>query len=73
VLSLTQQVPPTPGQPEKLPVPIPLRLALFDSETGAHRGEELIVMTAGKEEHRFSGWPTRPVLSINSFRCTRPA
>ncbi|NKI99872.1 aminopeptidase N [Novosphingobium sp. SG707] len=65
VLRLTQQVPPTPGQPDKLPVPIPLRLALFDPATGAHRGEELIVMTAAQEEHRFSGWPTRPVLSIN--------
>ncbi|WP_172339642.1 aminopeptidase N [Novosphingobium sp. SG751A] len=65
VLMLTQQVPPTPGQPDKLPVPIPLRLALFDPATGAHRGEELVVMTAAQEEHRFSGWPTRPVLSIN--------
>lgn len=65
VLSLTQDVPVTPGQPVKHPVPIPLKLALFDPATGAHRGEQLIVMTQAQEEHRFSGWPTRPVLSIN--------
>jgi aminopeptidase N len=40
VLKLTQVVPPTPGQPAKQPVPIPLKVALFDRETGQHDGEQ---------------------------------
>ena len=42
VVELPQDVPATPGQDEKQPMPIPLRIALFDRETGAHRGEKLI-------------------------------
>src|SRR5690606_25546927 len=36
-LQLRQEIPPTPGQSDKKPMPIPLRLALFDRETGQHR------------------------------------
>ncbi|MCX7863943.1 MAG: aminopeptidase N, partial [Novosphingobium sp.] len=35
-IRLEQEVPPTPGQPEKQPMPIPIRLALFDRKTGRH-------------------------------------
>jgi aminopeptidase N len=31
-ITLKQKTPPTPGQPEKLPVPIPLEMALLDEE-----------------------------------------
>ena len=65
VLSLEQSVPATPGQPDKLPMPLPLKLALFDRTTGAHRGETLHVLEAAREELRFDGWAARPVLSIN--------
>ncbi|MFM2300765.1 MAG: aminopeptidase [Pseudomonadota bacterium] len=65
VLSLTQAVPPTPGQPDKQPVVIPLRLALFDRATGQHRGEHLITLTKAAETFSFSGFATRPVLSLN--------
>jgi aminopeptidase N len=65
VLRLTQEVPATPGQGDKQPVPIPLRLALFDRATAVHRGEELVVLTKAEEVFRFEGWATRPVLSIN--------
>ena len=65
VLSLEQSVPATPGQPAKLPMPLPLKLALFDRTTGAHRGETLHVLEAAREELRFDGWAARPVLSIN--------
>ncbi len=65
VLSLGQSVPATPGQPEKLPMPLPLRLALFDRATGAHRGETLHVLETASEELRFGGWSAEPVLSIN--------
>jgi aminopeptidase N len=64
-LTLRQSVPPTPGQPEKNPVPIPLRLALFDRAAGTQRGEELVVLTEPEIRLSFDGFAERPVLSIN--------
>ncbi|WP_338242219.1 aminopeptidase N [Aurantiacibacter hainanensis] len=64
-LHLAQEVPPTPGQPEKQPMPIPLKLALFDKATGRHRGEELVVFDAASTTVEFKGFDERPVLSIN--------
>jgi len=65
VLRLEQRVPPTPSQPEKQPVPIPLRLALFDRETGDYGNEQLVVLDTAEAEYRFAGFASRPVLSIN--------
>ena len=62
---LEQRVPPTPGQPDKQPMPIPLKLALFERETGKHHGEELIVLDAQSGEFPFKGYLRPPVLSIN--------
>jgi aminopeptidase N len=64
-LSLRQTVPPTPDQPEKEPMPIPLKIALLDRATGEHRGEELIVLDRSEATLSFSGFAERPVLSIN--------
>jgi len=64
-LRLEQSVPPTPGQPVKQPMPIPLKLALFDPATGKHHGEELVVLTEAAHELTWSGFAQRPVLSIN--------
>jgi len=64
-LSLSQTVPATPGQPEKQPMPIPLRIALFDRETGAHSGERLIVLDKASDSFAFDGFAAPPVLSIN--------
>jgi aminopeptidase N len=64
-LHLQQSVPPTPGQPEKQPVPIPLRLALFDRESGQHRGEELVVLDTEEASFRYSRFARKPILSIN--------
>ena len=64
-LHLGQQVAPTPGQPEKQPMVIPLRLALFDRASGAHRGEELVVLSDAETSISFEGFVERPVLSIN--------
>jgi aminopeptidase N len=64
-LQLEQTVPPTPGQPVKQPVPVPLRLALFDRASGRHRGEQLVVLSDAKAELSFPGFAARPVLSIN--------
>ena len=65
VVELTQDVPATPGQDDKQPMPIPLRIALFDRETGAHRGEELIVLDKARARFTFDGFDAEPVLSIN--------
>ena len=35
VLTLRQAIPATPGQPDKLPMPIPLRVAVHSRATGA--------------------------------------
>jgi len=64
-LSLRQTVPPTPGQPEKQPMPIPLKLALFDSASGQHCGEQLVVLDQAEQTMRFEGFADKPVLSIN--------
>ena len=64
-LRLAQRTPPTPGQVDKLPVPIPLRLALFDRATATHHGEQLVVLDAAEAEFAFPGFTAPPVLSLN--------
>ena len=64
-LLLTQRVPATPGQPEKQPVPIPLKLALFDRASGTHRGEQLVILDKAEQSFSFDGFAQAPVLSIN--------
>ncbi len=64
-VSLRQTVPPTPGQEGKQPMVIPLRLALFDRETGAHHGEQLVTLSEPQLDLNFHGFAQRPVLSIN--------
>ena len=65
VINLAQATPGTPGQPEKQPMPIPLRLALFDPATGTHSGERLIVLDKASDTFSFDGFAAPPVLSIN--------
>jgi aminopeptidase N len=64
-LQLRQEIPPTPGQPDKKPMPSPLRLALFDRETGQHRGEQLFTLEQAQASVSFAGFAQPPVLSIN--------
>jgi len=64
-LTLRQTVPPTPGQPDKAVMPIPLRTALFDRASGANRGEELLVLDSAEQAFTFSGFDQPPVLSLN--------
>ena len=64
-LTLSQQVPPTPGQPAKHPMPIPLKLALFDRASGTHGGEQLVVLGEAERTIEFEGYAQAPVLSIN--------
>ena len=64
-LSLTQTVPATPGQPDKQPMVIPLRTALFDRASGQHQPEQLLVLTEAEQSFAFEGFAAPPVLSIN--------
>lgn len=64
-LTLRQIVPPTPGQADKLPMVIPLRIALFDRAAAQHRGEQLITLTEAEQQWRFPGFAQPPVLSLN--------
>ena len=64
-LSLSQQVPATPGQPDKQPMVIPLKLALYDPATGRHQGEKLVVLDRAEMAFSFPGYAARPVLSLN--------
>ena len=64
-LHLRQSFAPTPGQPDKPAMPIPLRTALIDRDMKAHRGEQLIMLTGQEQSFAFSGFAQPPVLSIN--------
>ncbi len=65
IVTLGQSFAPTPTGPARQPMPLPLRIALFDRQSGGHRGEILHVLDGARAELRFDGWNTRPVLSIN--------
>jgi aminopeptidase N len=47
------------------PMAIPVKMALFDRETGAHSGERLEMMTERTCALRFPGSVKAPILSIN--------
>jgi aminopeptidase N len=65
-LKLSQTVPPTPGQSDKLPMPIPLRVALLGDRSGtAMGGEQLVTLDAANGEVLFDGLTEKPILSIN--------
>ena len=64
-LELSQEVPATPGQPNKQAMPIPLRIALFDRESGRHDGEQLVTLTEAQQSFSFAGFADAPVLSVN--------
>jgi len=63
-LSLSQEVPPTPGQPVKEPMPLPIRLALFDP-SGDKVEDRLLILDEAEQVLTFEGHARKPVLSIN--------
>ena len=65
VLNLRQTVPATPGQPDKSPMPIPLRVAVHSRETGALGEEQLVVLTEAEGAFKLPMAGADPVVSIN--------
>jgi aminopeptidase N len=65
-LHLEQHVDPTPGQPVKQAMPIPLRTALIGSETGHEIcPERLIILDQPRQSVTFENVTEPPLLSIN--------
>jgi aminopeptidase N len=64
-LRLEQEVPPTPGQPAKKPMPIPLRIALFGRESGKKLSERLVLLDKALDEAALSTGGETAVLSMN--------
>jgi len=65
-LYLDQRVDPTPGQPVKQPMPIPLRTALVGETSGAEIcPEKLVVLDKSSDSIRFDNVVEPPLLSIN--------
>ncbi|HYW17478.1 MAG TPA: aminopeptidase N [Allosphingosinicella sp.] len=64
-LRLGQDVPATPGQSVKKPMPIPLRVALFARESGEKVAEQLVLLDKAEDEVQFGAAADGVVLSIN--------
>jgi len=64
-LKLRQEVPPTPGQPAKQPMPIPIALAWFRAESGRKLDETLVLLDQSEREIDLEALGERPILSIN--------
>ncbi|WP_374298431.1 aminopeptidase N [Ferrovibrio sp.] len=77
VLTVAQHCPPTPGQPEKKPMHIPLHVGLLDAQgqdiplrldkesAVPQRNGRLLSLTAAKQTFRFRGIPEPRALSLN--------
>jgi aminopeptidase N len=62
-VTLRQETPPTPGQPEKLPVVIPVRLGLL-ARDGAEILATVATMTEAEQSFAFDDIDEEPVLSL---------
>lgn len=66
VLTLSQSIPATPGQPGKQPMAIPLKTALLGKESGQPIvAEHLVMLDQTRQEIVFENISESPVLSIN--------
>lgn len=62
-LDITQILPDTPGQKNKLPMHIPVKMGLIDS-SGKEVAETLLHVRQSHEKYRFENISEKPVLSI---------
>ena len=78
-LTVAQQVPPTPGQPDKLPMLIPLAIGLLGADGGelparlageavtegaGPAGTRVLALSEARQTFRFVGLPAAPVPSV---------
>jgi aminopeptidase N len=74
-IEISQRVPPTPGQPEKAPMPIPIAMGLLaadgtelptrlDGEAEYRAGTRILTLDRERQRWRFVGLPARPVPSL---------
>ncbi|HET6631791.1 MAG TPA: aminopeptidase N [Rhodanobacteraceae bacterium] len=74
-LQLSQHTPPTPGQPDKAPLPIPIDMALFtpaggrlplhvEGEARPRNGDGVVELRAARQDVVLLGVAERPVLSL---------
>ena len=65
-LHLTQAVPPTPGQPDKAPMLVPLRIKAYDLDGGhGEEAEQLVLLDGAEMAVPLGRYRSRPMLSIN--------
>jgi aminopeptidase N len=66
ILHLEQRIDPTPGQPKKQPMPIPLKTAIIGDSSGHEIcPERLIVLDRAQQSVTFDNVTEPPLLSIN--------
>jgi len=74
-LTVSQRVPPTPGQPDKAPIPVPLAMGLLgpngdelptrlDGEADAKAGTRVLVANRERQVFRFADVAVPPVPSV---------
>jgi aminopeptidase N len=63
-LTLTQVTPPTPGQPDKQPLVIPIALGLLYPDGTEALATQLLVLSGSKQSFRFSGLRAAPIPSL---------
>ena len=63
-LTLTQVTPPTPGQPDKQPLVIPVALGLLYPDWTEALYTQLLVLTQAEQSFRFSGLRAAPIPSL---------
>lgn len=64
-LDVAQMVPPTPGQPDKQPAMMPLRLAAFAIDGAAGLSDTLVTLTGATQRIALGRFASRPALSVN--------
>ncbi|WP_421738697.1 aminopeptidase N [Caulobacter sp.] len=62
-ITLTQTTAPTPGQPTKRALPIPVTIGLLDHDGGVLRDSEIVVLDGPTKTVRWDGVPAAPVIS----------
>jgi len=63
-LTISQQTPPTPGQPDKAPMHVPVAVGLLGQNGDEVHPTEVLMLREAEQTFEFKGLPTRPVASV---------